>query len=179
MSGSDGEKITVTCACGTTLRVPATAAGKRGKCPKCSAVFRVPQVEEELRLAGEDELDALSAAAAREGDSEALEQPQASAPPHACPQCDARLASGAVLCVSCGYNVQTGTSLKTPAKAAKRRGVRERIGLRGATLLLGCVLSAVGALIGAAIWAGIAIATGYEIAWSAWGLGGAAGLGMM
>ncbi len=35
--------ITFDCACGKTLRVPDTHAGKRAKCPACSAVVTVPE----------------------------------------------------------------------------------------------------------------------------------------
>lgn len=34
--------ITFTCACGKTLRVPDTSAGKRAKCPACQAVVDIP-----------------------------------------------------------------------------------------------------------------------------------------
>lgn len=44
--------------------------------------------------------------------------------------------------------------------------------------MMGCALSGVGALIGAAAWSGIAIVTNYEIGYIAWGLGVLAGLGM-
>lgn len=34
--------ITLNCACGKSLRVPDSAAGKRAKCPMCAAVLDVP-----------------------------------------------------------------------------------------------------------------------------------------
>lgn len=34
--------ITLNCACGKSLRVPDSAAGKKAKCPVCSAVLDVP-----------------------------------------------------------------------------------------------------------------------------------------
>lgn len=34
--------ITLNCACGKSLRVPDSAAGKRAKCPACAAVLAVP-----------------------------------------------------------------------------------------------------------------------------------------
>lgn len=37
--------ITFNCTCGKTLRVPDTSAGKRAKCPVCSAVLAVPEPE--------------------------------------------------------------------------------------------------------------------------------------
>ena len=37
--------ITVTCACGKTLRAPDEAAGRRAKCPGCGAIVNVPSPE--------------------------------------------------------------------------------------------------------------------------------------
>ncbi len=44
--------------------------------------------------------------------------------------------------------------------------------------MLGVVLSGVGALIGAVLWGGVALATGFEIRIIAWAVGLLAGLGM-
>jgi len=179
MSESNRSKITVTCACGTTLRVPATAAGKRGRCPKCNEVFVIPEPQEELQLAGEDEFDALAEAASREGESEAVDQPDRETSAQACPQCGARVAGGAVLCVSCGLNLQTGKAVRgASARRANAEAKARRLAFGIGTFALGCTLSAAGALVGAGIWAGIAVGSGFEIGWIAWGLGAAAGFGM-
>lgn len=37
--------ITFDCACGKTLRVPDASAGKRAKCPVCTAILTVPEPE--------------------------------------------------------------------------------------------------------------------------------------
>lgn len=37
--------IAFNCACGRTLRVPDASAGKRARCPVCSAVVTVPEPE--------------------------------------------------------------------------------------------------------------------------------------
>lgn len=42
--------ITFNCACGKVLRVPDTSAGKRAKCPVCSAVVTVPEPEPVLEI---------------------------------------------------------------------------------------------------------------------------------
>ena len=47
------------------------------------------------------------------------------------------------------------------------------------SLIKGTIISAVLASIGAFVWFGIAKATGFEIGWIAWGVGIAAGIGMM
>ncbi|MBN9121905.1 MAG: hypothetical protein J0I06_22650 [Planctomycetes bacterium] len=39
--------ITFACACGKTLRVPDTSAGKRAKCPACGAVVAIPTPQPE------------------------------------------------------------------------------------------------------------------------------------
>lgn len=48
----------------------------------------------------------------------------------------------------------------------------------GSALLIGVGLSGAGALLGAFVWAMIAIVTGFEIGWIAWGIGFTAGAGM-
>jgi len=50
-------------ACGSTLNVPATAIGKRGRCPKCKAVMLldVAPIETELFAPTRDEDDLVSA----------------------------------------------------------------------------------------------------------------------
>ena len=42
--------ITFNCACGKVLRVPDTSAGKRAKCPACSAIVTVPEPEPVLEI---------------------------------------------------------------------------------------------------------------------------------
>lgn len=46
MAQSDASRIRVDCACGAALRAPATAAGKRIKCPKCGEAIPVPTADE-------------------------------------------------------------------------------------------------------------------------------------
>ena len=48
----------------------------------------------------------------------------------------------------------------------------------GSAFLIGVGLSGAGAMLGALVWALIAIFTGYEIGWIAWGVGFCAGFGM-
>ena len=50
--------------------------------------------------------------------------PSADTPSH-CPKCSAPLARGAVICVSCGFNLKTGTSIRT-SKAATQEELAER-----------------------------------------------------
>jgi hypothetical protein len=104
-----------------------------------------------------------------------------------CPHCGEGMPVTARLCTSCGYDIQTG---RVPERTSVKMGgaLGNVLGAAGSALggmalgagrfLLGTCLSAVGAMIGAAIWAGIGIATGFEIGYVAWAVGGLAGLGM-
>jgi phosphate/sulfate permease len=81
----------------------------------------------------------------------------------------------ASLCVSCGYNAQTGQAHQV---ATTGPSFARRLFQATGPLLLGTILSGVGALIGGAIWFTVTMITNYEIDWIAWGVGALAGLGM-
>ncbi len=178
MSDSGKEKITVTCDCGAQLRVGREAVGKRGRCPKCQSVFVVPEPEGPIPIADEDEFDLLAQAVADQGKAEAISQPERTAATLKCPACGAAMAPNAVLCIECGHNVQTGKSARG-ASATQGGGALKRMASGAGTFLLGCLLSGVGAMLGAAIWCGIAIAFDMQSAIIAWGLGLLAGGGMV
>jgi mannose/fructose/N-acetylgalactosamine-specific phosphotransferase system component IID len=92
-----------------------------------------------------------------------------------------------VLCVACGYDLRTGKRLEVAAPSdgeAEEEEPESQSKLAGAargarSFLLGCVLSMLGALIGAVVWFVVAWLTGYESGWIAWGLGALTGLGML
>lgn len=178
MSSSTTDRITVACACGARLKVPAAAAGKRARCPKCGEPFTVPAPEPppappaDLAGSAADDLSVLEQASAAPGAAVA-------AP---CPGCGAALPLGAVLCTACGYNLKTGRKLKGAkvgsAAGSAAVGAAAKAAKAAGNFVLGCVLSGVAALIGAGVWYGIAMSTGYEIGWVAWGIGGITGLGM-
>lgn len=94
---------------------------------------------------------------------------------NSCPKCGEALGANAVVCVKCGYNKKTGKRLTTShesfSSSAQKKG-------SASTLMKGTLFSFIGAMIGAGVWLGIIVATGYEIGYVAWGLGGAAGVGM-
>jgi hypothetical protein len=92
-----------------------------------------------------------------------------------CPKCGSALGGNAVVCVKCGYNKQTGKKLSTSRESASASTQKKG---SASTLMKGTLFSFIGAMIGAGVWVGIIIATGYEIGYVAWGLGGAAGVGM-
>jgi hypothetical protein len=106
------------------------------------------------------------------------------------------MAAGAVLCTSCGYDTRTGKKLGTEKASVAAAAPRPAaVGTRyippaaqpkqmastapSGSLVKGTIISGVCAFVGALIWYGIAKATGYEIGWIAWGVGIAAGIGMM
>lgn len=95
-----------------------------------------------------------------------------------CPGCGKPLATSAKLCVRCGYDPQIGQQRATqrPDSASKKQksaaaGLAWNLGR-------GVAISSIGALLGAIVWAGIAVATQLEIGWVAWAIGAAAGGGM-
>ncbi len=103
--------IPVTCACGKTLQVKNELAGKNVRCPACKQPLSIP-----------------AAAAASSGSQRAASAPQASAASGfpgglddlfeeeglkhrqgaTCPSCTAEMKPGAILCLACGFNTQTG-----------------------------------------------------------------------
>lgn len=164
------EKIVVHCeSCAAAFRVPASAAGKRGKCPKCGAVFTVPAPEEEPAAAGGDDLFAgLDTGPA----APALAPLVASRP---CASCGAALPGDAIVCTRCGYNSKTGrqagASGALGGAGAAVAGALGGAARFGGPFMLGTLLSAAAAAIGAAAWCLIAWKTGYEVGYVAWGIG--------
>ena len=196
MAAGTGEKITVQCACGAKLKAPASAVGRKARCPKCGATLTVhappPQEEDGFDAMYDLASDANSAAASAPAEQVAV----------LCPACRTRMEAGAVLCTHCGYDTRTGKALKTSTTAAAEptvirpaaAGTAFPAALRtsvqtqadsttgagdGGNLIKGALISAVFAFVGALVWYFIAKATEREIGWIAWGVGLAAGFGMM
>lgn len=104
-----------------------------------------------------------------------------------CPGCGSALVPGQVICMSCGFNTQSGKAGKTrvvapkPGKPATEPGLAGKAGefaKAGTTFLLGSLLGgALGGAIGAAVWAVIVVVTHYEIGIIAVGVGVACGMG--
>lgn len=102
-----------------------------------------------------------------------------------CPGCGAALAEGTVICMSCGFDTRSGKARKTKVvKAGPSTGLgglaSEAGGLAksGTTFLVGSLLGGAAAgLVGALVWAGIAIGTGYEVGYIAIGVGLLCGVG--
>lgn len=118
-------------------------------------------------------------------------EPEAVAAASGCPGCGLRMEPGAVVCMNCGFDTQSGKGLKTrtfdakPKKAKPGAGSDESkiaelgagivgLGMKPIFPLIGALI---GGAIGAAIWATIAYTTGYEIGYIAILVGGLCGAG--
>src|SRR5688572_24826150 len=185
------EQITVTCACGKRLKAPASAVGKKAKCPKCGNVIRIeaPPPAEEDGL----DLNALYDIAEREAQVAATQEAGAPAQMR-CPSCAAGIEAGAVLCVNCGYDMRSKKKLAPKADAPEPEKKSRWFGGGGSgagaggkvkdklapqrSIFFGIAGAAIGALIGGAIWFGVAMATGYEFYFLALVVGGTVGAGM-
>lgn len=93
------------CECGKTMSVPDKLAGKKGKCPSCQKPLKVPTLKKQ----------SSAGAAAPKGPAldsllDDVGLVQKSGP--VCPNCAAPIKKGAVVCVSCGMNFETGEKLK-------------------------------------------------------------------
>ena len=80
------------CSCGKTLRVRDEAAGKQAKCPACQKVLTVPEA---VGLADTAPAGPSPARGPR------------------CAKCGEAMAEGAVICVKCGFNTETGAAVRT------------------------------------------------------------------
>lgn len=176
MPEMSAEKIIAACACGAQFRVPASAVGRKVRCSKCNEVFRVEAPPAASEGAEDQDMFAgLSALASMEKKATA-DPTQAPTGKRMCPQCGGSMSATAALCTSCGYNLATGQVLKgASAKSAKARSLAVGAG----TFLIGCVLSALAALVGGVVWFLIAWKTLHEVGWIAWGIGLLAGGGMV
>src|SRR5687768_8188919 len=92
------------CSCGKKLKAPASAVGKKAKCPKCGNVLTVapppPPPEED------NSLDALYDLA-QESEQHAAQQQMNPR----CPSCMREMTPGAVVCTNCGYDTRKGKTL--------------------------------------------------------------------
>lgn len=200
-------RIGVRCSsCGVRMKVAATAVGHKGRCPKCGQPFVVPdpaatQLEpaatsatagtvKRREPAEESDTNSLIDDLAREEQAARViteAQGPAAGPQRPCPSCGAMMAADAILCVSCGYNTQTGrmqkvagggSGLLSALTQVDGLGILSRAAHAAGPLVVGTVLCAVGAAVGGAFWSVIAIKTGYEVGWIAWIVGVLAGIGM-
>lgn len=159
--------------CGQAYRVAEAFAGKSTKCKKCGTAIVVPKPPEP-----EPELSDMSSLLDEDGyQPQRPLKPVAAADGPKCPACQATLKAGAVVCVNCGYDLLNRRSL-APKQAKKKKKKASLLSGEFGGLLRGTALSAVGAVLGAIMWAVVAVLIHREIGWIAWGVGAAAGGGM-
>src|SRR5947209_9087809 len=99
--------------CGTMMKVPDDAAGKKVKCPKCQQVFLVAAPAREAVGAaapGRGAVGRDSTLPPSTSPRIVPTPPPAAAPPatnpSVCPACKAPLLPGAIACMDCGYLLQ-------------------------------------------------------------------------
>jgi hypothetical protein len=144
---SEEHFIRVPCICGKNFKVPATAAGKKARCPACSAIMVIPASPSlsPSGAAAPAQVSGMRRAPASSGQSRPVARPQlepeiASAPAGdsmdvldelarqaevatalpdvaRCSQCAMPMPEGAVLCTNCGYDTRTGRKLTVAAAA--------------------------------------------------------------
>ncbi len=129
--------IKVQCSCGQVLAVPDDKAGKSGKCPKCQNLIQIPaaggqaagsgaaKTAPQAKAAGSAAVasSAPKAAVKKVASAAATQVTTAPAPKldslfdevglkqktgPCCPKCGASIATGAVICVQCGLNFESG-----------------------------------------------------------------------
>ncbi len=125
--------------CDRRVRVPSELFGRKVRCPGCGAVWvppaagaAAPPAGASARASGDvyslAPLEAPEPAAgairpaepappARDGPKAS---PPASGPQETCPSCGSFVAPGAVVCIDCGFNRQTGKQLRTVSRRFQR-----------------------------------------------------------
>ena len=110
--------IKASCSCGKSFKAPAKAAGKKVRCPACKEPVTIPggkKSKSKAKVAA-----AASVSSAEAGVGSLLDEVgfQRSGGAGRCPNCKEDLLEEAVLCVACGYNLETGKMLKSKVKRA-------------------------------------------------------------
>lgn len=93
--------IDVTCQCGKRLKAKDELAGRTVKCPACQQPLKIARPQPaapDPSGAFADLFDEVGMAAS-------------SGP--TCPSCNAGIAEGAILCIQCGFNLETGKHTRT------------------------------------------------------------------
>ncbi len=103
------------CKCGHVLSVSSNMAGKKGKCPKCANLLRVPTPK--AQSAGVNASASAPAGGALSQMDGALDSllddaglTKKTGP--TCPKCLKDVKPGAVICTSCGFNFESGEQMR-------------------------------------------------------------------
>ena len=97
--------IQVACQCGQKFSAKDELAGKRAKCPKCGQPLVIAEAAPAASDTLADSLGGLGGLMDQAGFESAGGSP--------CPKCNAGMPPGAVLCVACGFHLETGEKLET------------------------------------------------------------------
>ena len=173
------EKICVKC--GTDVSAIERSKDAKGRY-WCMPCYRAALAKQEAKREAERRAQ-HAAAPAGDADDQMMaalldEGVHETAQPTACPNCRAMMPPGSVLCMSCGYNAQTGETLSTVARnRSKAEKAMDRVGDAGKKVeapmlvLLSVIGGSIGGVIGAGIWAAVAYNLRLEIGWLAIGVG--------
>ena len=97
--------IQVACQCGQKFSAKDELAGKRAKCPKCGQPLVIAEAAPAASDSLADSLGGLGGLMDQAGFESAGGTP--------CPKCNAGMPPGAVLCVTCGFHLESGETLQT------------------------------------------------------------------
>src|SRR5262245_33788467 len=111
--------------CGKMLRAREEQEGKEARCPACGSLTTVPTPQEAAEAARAararaDEVTPVGVLPADDEDEEEAPRPAPGGPLKKCPECDAPMERGAVLCVECGFDRRIGRRRKTKVKRMER-----------------------------------------------------------
>ena len=183
--------------CGKRYQVKDELAGKKAKCQACGKRLLIPRPkprqakpapvtppENALRPESAPSPDNTlpSDSMGSLFDEEFSVAETTKKPATLCPSCQTPLPEDGWLCVACGLNLRTGEVMETAHEdddAIEHSSRSDRSATWLSSYIRRCVFSAIGALLGAGLWAAVAIGTGFEMSIIAIGVGVAAGVGML
>lgn len=115
-ANGSSSSIRASCSCGKSFKAPAKAAGKKVRCPACKQPVKIPGSKKSAAKVGV----AASKSAADEGVGSLLDEVgfQRAGGSGRCPECKEDLMEDAILCVACGYNLETGKMIRSKVKQA-------------------------------------------------------------
>lgn len=178
------DTISVLCACGKKLKAPASAVGRRAKCPACANVLTIEAPPPPPEIAEDDPLGAMYELA--ETEKAAAKNNQLDDSPR-CPKCAAAMANGAVLCTNCGFDARSNKKVAAAAAPAKpspladprydKKKPVDKMAPDG-SFMVGLIAAFGGALLGGIVWFFVTWGTGYDICYVCMLIGIGAGVGM-
>jgi hypothetical protein len=113
---SSSVPIPVTCRCGQSFAAGDHLAGRTVQCPKCKSPLAIPAPQAAASAPPSGPAPQPFAAGPSIFDDAGMRTFTAGKP--LCPECQAEMQPGAILCVKCGYNMQLGRKMTSYAKGA-------------------------------------------------------------